>query len=276
VDAIIDDLVSLGYTEYEARVYLALVEHPEVSGYEASKHSGVPRSRVYEVLGDLVDKGAALQMSVDDRNVYRPLPYRALLEKHRQKTSTTLDRLEKRLAALPRESEEYSFFALSGRDAVMAHAREMIESTQHTVFVSCWPQELELLDGPLQAARDRGVIVATLVYEHREEGVGQVGGTPYFYHSVTPMQFEQVAQLGRWLLVAADNLGVAIAQLKEGSEVALCADNRLLAFLVAQTVAHDIHLMELFRCGGKDYEIPFDEETQRRIQAIQRAASRLG
>ncbi|MEJ2150164.1 MAG: helix-turn-helix domain-containing protein, partial [Chloroflexota bacterium] len=51
-------LVAVGFTEYEAKVYVALLQEYPATGYQISKKSGVPRSMVYEALGRLHARGA--------------------------------------------------------------------------------------------------------------------------------------------------------------------------------------------------------------------------
>lgn len=62
-------LGALGFTEYEAHVYLALLQHHTASGYQLSKASGVPRSMVYEALGRLAQRGAILTLPEDTKGV---------------------------------------------------------------------------------------------------------------------------------------------------------------------------------------------------------------
>jgi sugar-specific transcriptional regulator TrmB len=57
----IADLQPLGFTEYEAKAYLALLEKAPLTGYAVASGSGVPRSRIYEVLAGLVRQGAVVQ-----------------------------------------------------------------------------------------------------------------------------------------------------------------------------------------------------------------------
>lgn len=271
---IVDDLMSLGYSEYEAKVYVGLIKNPEVSGYEASKHSGVPRSKVYEVLNSLVEKGAALEMSVDDRVLYRPLPYRVLVERHRREMHQRLSDLERKLGSVPEAEDEYNFFVLTGRDPLLARVRDMLSSAEHTAFVSCWPEERVALSDDVAAARERGVTVIVLVYENHPEGVGCADGYDTFYHSVTPMQDRQVEVLGRWLMVVADATEVVIGQIKEDAETALCSRNRLVAFLITQAVAHDITVLQAVRSLGEDLQDRLDDETREILQRVQLAATR--
>ena len=40
----------LGFTDYEARAYLALLQRHPQNGYELAKASGIPRPNIYSVL----------------------------------------------------------------------------------------------------------------------------------------------------------------------------------------------------------------------------------
>ncbi len=53
----LEALRELGLTEYEARVYLALVAHGELTAREVSQASGVPYSKIYGVLEGLRERG---------------------------------------------------------------------------------------------------------------------------------------------------------------------------------------------------------------------------
>ena len=77
-------LTEIGFTEYEAKVYLALLRENPANGYQVSKKSGVPRSMVYEALGRLSTRGAVLETIEDRATLYRPLPPEMLLDRHQK------------------------------------------------------------------------------------------------------------------------------------------------------------------------------------------------
>ncbi|HZC73642.1 MAG TPA: helix-turn-helix domain-containing protein [Jatrophihabitans sp.] len=56
-----DRLVRLGLTQYEARVYLALIRRAVSGPADVARLAQVPRPRVYDVLRSLVAKGLAVQ-----------------------------------------------------------------------------------------------------------------------------------------------------------------------------------------------------------------------
>src|SRR5262245_61355706 len=56
---LIDRLVRLGLTTYEARAYAALVRRDSFTAAQVARQSGLPRQRIYDVLASLVEKGLA-------------------------------------------------------------------------------------------------------------------------------------------------------------------------------------------------------------------------
>ena len=70
----IGQLRDLGFGEYEARAYLALLQTSPMNGYEVSKASGLPRANVYGVLQKLEDRGAVVRVDAPEGTRYAPVP----------------------------------------------------------------------------------------------------------------------------------------------------------------------------------------------------------
>ena len=51
--SVIELLKNFQFTESEAKVYVTLTQYGPQTGYEVSKTSGVPRSKVYNILESL-------------------------------------------------------------------------------------------------------------------------------------------------------------------------------------------------------------------------------
>jgi sugar-specific transcriptional regulator TrmB len=68
----VDGLVKLGLTEYEARAYVAIVSIGEGGISDISQQSGIPRSRVYDIMERLAAKGFV------EVGAMKPLRYRAV------------------------------------------------------------------------------------------------------------------------------------------------------------------------------------------------------
>ncbi len=53
------ELTELGLTTYEAKAYVALLGRDSFTAAQVSRQAGLPRQRIYDVLGSLVEKGLA-------------------------------------------------------------------------------------------------------------------------------------------------------------------------------------------------------------------------
>lgn len=58
-DDLVAQLVRLGLTTYEAKAYTALIGRQSFTAAQVSRHAGLPRQRIYDVLGSLVERGLA-------------------------------------------------------------------------------------------------------------------------------------------------------------------------------------------------------------------------
>ena len=58
-DASVGQLARLGLTSYEARAYIALTGRDSFTAAQVARVAGLPRQRIYDVLGGLVQKGLA-------------------------------------------------------------------------------------------------------------------------------------------------------------------------------------------------------------------------
>ncbi|MDD1743046.1 MAG: hypothetical protein LUO85_00295 [Methanomassiliicoccales archaeon] len=72
MDALVEDLMRLGLTEYEARAYVAMVSIGEGGITDISQQCGIPRSRVYDIMERLTVKGFV------EVGAIKPLRYRAV------------------------------------------------------------------------------------------------------------------------------------------------------------------------------------------------------
>ena len=71
-NTIIDLLTSFSLTRQEASIYITLLNHGDMTGYEVAKDTGFSRSNVYASLSALVEKGAAY-LAEGEVTKYRPV-----------------------------------------------------------------------------------------------------------------------------------------------------------------------------------------------------------
>lgn len=59
-DDFVAQLTRLGLTSYEAKAYLTLIRRDSFTAAQVARQSGLPRQRIYDVLGSMVQKGLAV------------------------------------------------------------------------------------------------------------------------------------------------------------------------------------------------------------------------
>ncbi len=62
-------LEKIGLTSYEIKTFSALLKSGEMTASDLSQKSGVPYSKIYEVLGALEDKDGLVLMIQDQQNI---------------------------------------------------------------------------------------------------------------------------------------------------------------------------------------------------------------
>lgn len=145
-------LKEFGLTEYEVQCYVSLVDGGEMSASDISSDSGVPYSRVYDVLGRLEEKGF-IQSRRGRPTMYIP---KAPTEVTRLVRITWENRLETASKAVveelqPRFEQETQVttrdvYLLHGRAAILAKALEMLDAAKEEVVLSVPTLDVEAID----------------------------------------------------------------------------------------------------------------------------------
>ncbi len=247
------DLTKIGFTEYEAKVYLALLREYPATGYQLSKESGVPRSMVYEALKRLHGRGAALETVEDRATLYRPLPPQILLDRHQEEHERLLQDLEQGLNALYTSVADNRVWAISGRTAVLAYAAKLIREAQTELFLVLTDEDLAALRLDIIAAAERGLEVNTLLTGSGTLNCGRVA-----YHP--PLESE-LQGLTATLLVQIDEVEVLIASARPHHETtATITRNQDLVLIARQFVWMEMFTQRIYAQLGADLLTRLDPE----------------
>jgi Cd2+/Zn2+-exporting ATPase len=171
---LLEHLSALGLTEYEAKVYLALLSENPATGYQISKSSGVPRSMVYEALGRLEARGAALK-SVDEKaTLYRPVSPAVLLDRYEREARERAAGLREELLPLYNQQESGRLWNFSGRREALANAGDLIDGAERELMLVLTDEDVDALRPRLEAAHRRGVALGVMLTGNAPLDIGQV------------------------------------------------------------------------------------------------------
>ena len=228
----VHDLLAIGFTEYEARVYLALLRENPASGYQVSKKAGVPRSMVYEALGRLEVRGAVLKTADRRAMLYRPVPPDVLVDRYEKEHSDRIQSLRESLRGLLARPHEDHVWSIRGRPSVMAYAAQMLEESRQEALLVLPDDALEGLREGIVAAAGRGVSVRAVLTGSGSLHVGQSVRHP-------PLESE-LQNLTRLLVVLVDDRQALIADLDTEATATITNNPNLVM------IAHQFVWMEMF------------------------------
>lgn len=232
-------LQKMRFTEYEAKAYLALLEKSPLSGYAVALQSGVPRSKIYEVLGSLSARGDVI-VSQDETPLYTPLSPDELVEKYKTQAKNVFDEASpalKRYAAAPELHE--GIWNISGHDAIIRRVRAGIARARHRVLLEAWPEEALELHDALREAAGRGVEIIVIAYGNLEFDFARV---------FRSKRSEELAEAygGRWIVFSADNREVLTGICSLGAQSrAAWTSHPCLVMPITEFILHDLYLMEI-------------------------------
>jgi HTH-type transcriptional regulator, sugar sensing transcriptional regulator len=194
----IERLQQLGFNGSEARVYVTLLQHGPLSGYELAKVSGVPRANVYSVLQKLEGRGAVTRLDKRAGTRYAPVPFIELLEKLRQRYEQALEQTGQTLTAVAPNIEPTPITQFDGYDNLVETGGQILHGTRQRLMLAIWPEEAQALVEAVTDAEQRGVDITTLCLAGCREVCGYCRGRICRY----PFGLEEEE---RWLLLVADD-----------------------------------------------------------------------
>lgn len=257
--SLLKDLMAIGFTEYEAKVYVALLgEHP-TTGYQISKQAGVPRSMVYEALGRLDVRGAVLKS--DDRRVtlYRPVPPEVLLDRFEQEHLDRINNLRKELKGLYAGQEGDYLWSIRGYHSVQAFSVQLIERAKKELMLVLPDSALEDLRKEIQAACNRGVQVSALLTGYGQLDCGEVAHHP-------PLESE-LQELTHTLVVVADDQECLIAS-TNGEVSATVTTNPNLVLIARQFVWMELFTQRIYKHLGTEILDNLEVEDRRIFESF--------
>lgn len=253
---IIDRLSEIGFSEYEAKSYLALVQKNPSTAYEIGKESGVPSSKIYEVLGKLKEKGMILTVDEEDGKTKRYIPQHPdeFLAQYQHGVQKTVQSLRSVLNGMNGNKEASYVWNIMDHDRLLEKAHQSIESAKKVILLSLWNEELALLEGPLRGAEQRGVQIALVHFGPPKIRVGQV-----YYHPIEDTLYSE--KQGRALVIVVDSQEVLMGNIgREGKTEGAWSRNKGFTMIAEDYVKHDIYITKIISRFEKELIEKFGEK----------------
>lgn len=251
IDALAEDLQQLGFTGYEARVYLNLLKAYPVTAYELAKKTGLARANVYNSLATL-EKKAAVQPVNENPVRYVPVDPRQLLGRIQRDTASRCDSLADHLEAIQAPVVTEFVWALSGDAQIHEKMSDIIQQARKHVWIK---GAHPLLDGhraELREAADRGVSVLIVLFGDAEDlKLYEFGPTAKAYlHEGGGGK----VGLSEWLVTMTRDYEEALTATLGASGHGVSSRSRPVVNLAESLIRHEVYLAEIFAHFASELE----------------------
>ena len=228
-------LTALGFTQYEAKAYCALLASGPGNGHEVARSSGVPPSKIYDTLARLMEKGAVLRAQQEPVR-YLARPWSEVAASLMGKLGLAADTVAEELSKVERPESPRAIWALPDRETVLNTAQSFLFDARDRVFASVWDDEMPALAPHLEEAARRGVHVHVAIYG--EMRLASARG--YDLTACGRSAMERLA--GRRLMtLVADGAKTLVAELHpDGGVEAIRTNTPVIGLLVAEYVKADV------------------------------------
>jgi sugar-specific transcriptional regulator TrmB len=247
------DLQRLGFSDYEARIYLCLLTLQPATAYEVSKVAGLPRSNTYSGLESLKKKGA-VQPVTENPVRFVTVDPGDLFGQVARDVRSVCDRLARSLPALRRNDGPDVIWTVTGTRNIEDKINELIESAEQHIWIKAAAHILEPHTEALKRAAERGVELLIILF-------GTDPG-PFRFNSNCRVYLHE----GNGVRMGgADNLFTVTSDYKVALTARLAGDETIGAHTnsdpivrMAETlIRHDYYLAEIFQKFGPELDREF-------------------
>lgn len=228
----IELLTRFGLTKQEATLYRTLFSEGELTGYEASKLTGISRSNTYTALAGLVEKGAAYLIE-GAATRYTPVS----IENFCSGKILELQEYKKELMeTMPARSKEVDgYITVKGEKHILAKMKSMLTESAQRVYLSMSNEIIEHVLEELKDGVKRGLKIVIIT------------NCPFELEGATVYHAEKRQKQIRLI---ADSNSVLTGDISNGeSSTCLYSKKKNLVDLFKESLKNEITLIEL--TGGK-------------------------
>ncbi len=224
---IIDALMQAGFTRHESMLYMTLCREGELTGYEASKLTGIPRSNAYLGLAGLSDKGGAYRINGEAAR-YTAVDPEELVRNLKRKFDGVMKVIQEEIPQINASGD--SFVTIKGTRQILDKMKNLILQAQKRVYISTSREQLEFVMDELSDARDRGLKVVIITSEQP----GTEGMICYISNK----------QSGSVRLIT-DSENVLTGQLNGTNPTSLFSRNSNMVDLIKDSLTNEIRLINI-------------------------------
>lgn len=239
VNNITEQIKTLGFSEYEAKAYVCLLKIQPATAYELSQESGIPSSKIYEIIAKLIDKKVFILVEKGKKKKYSALPPKEFIDSRRSFFDKTLTQLEGSLTTISNGIHASCIWNFTEHEFLLDKAERMIKEAKKSILLSIWERELSTLEPALIQAENRNIKIATVHFGKPETSVGQL-----YHHPIEDTLYREKG--GRGFVLVCDSKIALVATINDETGVeGAWSSNHGFIILAEDYIKHDIYIMKI-------------------------------
>jgi sugar-specific transcriptional regulator TrmB len=241
-NSLIEKLQSFGLNQYEAKAYVSLLSIGTSNAYNISKASGIPRSRIYDILESLTNSGVVMFEETSDKvKNYTALPSDVFLERIREEWSCNYNDVEKELKLIEAKEKKDDIYVstVKGEKNILTFCRNLINDSKERVVISIWNNMYSELLPDLQKCIKRGCKVSGITFEVENPiSVLEKHRTSKIHNSVEKKP---------WFILSSDSKKLLYGHSAEVNGNAFYTEDPSHIYLFEDYIIHDIVIHRLIK-----------------------------
>ncbi len=251
-DELTTELQRLGFSEYEARTYIALLQSNPATAYEISKAAGLPRSNTYGALESCTKKGAVQPVSEAPIR-YVPVDPRVLLSRIADDTSAHCKQLASRLSQVKSGDDHDFVWTIEGEKKVNAKISTMIADAKIHVWIKAHETLIDAHYAELCEAVARGVNILIILFGEDERRFRFGKSCRVYLHEANGVRVGNADNL----FTMTTDFKTALTAQMQGDVHAAYTRNESIVTMAESLIRHDMYLAEIFRKFGPQIDEAF-------------------
>lgn len=162
-EQVLKELQGLGFSDYEAKTYIALLLTPNATAYEISKAAGIPKANCYTVLENLRKK-VAVQPVSESPVKYVAIDPKKFFSTMAAKTQQRCDNIQESLNKIAEFPQEDLVWSLNDTESVHKQVEKIIRAATRHLWIKASEATLQRHFDALQAAADKGVAILIILF----------------------------------------------------------------------------------------------------------------
>jgi HTH-type transcriptional regulator, sugar sensing transcriptional regulator len=254
---IIQLLKTFNFTESETKVYISLLKNGSGTGYEISKNSSVPRSKVYNILEMLIDKGCIIVSKQTNPLNYSAVPINEFIENIKFNVQDNLSAVKEELRSYSQTMDLERLWYIKGYKNIFNKCKHILNKAKHEVYIQVWKEDIEQIIKELSRVETRLDHVVIILYSSNHDY--NINLLHYYKHGFEEEKLKESG--GRWINIVVDGKEVIFGHIQnEKNAEVIWTQSTPMVFLAKENISHDAYCLKLIESLSEEAKREFGSD----------------